>query len=92
MHPDQGAETLSNTITLTVEAHCRHGLGAVALRPFHIPEDSTELELEFCWLAGQQRKMVERMSLLLPPPLNPLATGRILRMTASYSVARLVIR
>ncbi|KAF2178179.1 hypothetical protein K469DRAFT_731840 [Zopfia rhizophila CBS 207.26] len=48
-------ETVENMLTFTSTLHRFHSEGAFALRPVRMSDDKTQLELEFHWLARQER-------------------------------------
>ncbi len=62
-----GTETVENMLTLTATLHRFHSQGAFALRPVRMSEDKTRLELEFHWLARQQRELRTRVDLRVKP-------------------------
>lgn len=62
-----GTETVENMLTFTSTLHRFHAKGAFALRPVRILEDKTQLELEFHWLAWQQRDSTTRVDLREQP-------------------------
>ena len=61
--PRRGTETVENMFTLTATLHCFHSEGAFALRSVRISDDKTQLELEFHWLARQQRDSTAKVDL-----------------------------
>ena len=67
LRPNEGTDTVKNTITLSAQAHRLHTRGAFALRPVRMRQDKTELELEFHWLARRERETMARMGLLDRP-------------------------
>jgi len=62
-----GTETIQNMLTLTVTLHRWHSEGAFALRPVRMSNDKTRLELEFHWLAQQQRDPTASVDLMEQP-------------------------
>ena len=54
-------------LTLTSTLHRFHSEGAFALRPVRMSDDKTQLELEFHWLARQQRDSTAKVDLMEQP-------------------------
>lgn len=54
-------------LTFTSTLHRFHSEGAFALRPVRMSDDKTQLELEFHWLARQERVSSARVDLLEKP-------------------------
>lgn len=54
-------------LTLTSTLHRFHFEGAFALRPVRMSDDKTKLELEFHWLARQQRASTAKVDLMEQP-------------------------
>jgi hypothetical protein len=54
-------------LTLTSTLHRFHSESAFALRPVRMSDDKTQLELEFHWLARQQRDSTAKVDLMEQP-------------------------
>lgn len=65
--PPKGTETVESMLTLTSTLHRFHSEGAFALRPVRKSDDNTQLELEFHWLARQQRDSNVKLDLMEQP-------------------------
>ncbi|KAI9691941.1 MAG: hypothetical protein M1822_008014 [Bathelium mastoideum] len=63
----RGTGTVENMYTLTSTLRRFHSEGAFALRPVRMSNDKTQLELEFHWLARQQRDSTVRVDLREQP-------------------------
>jgi len=63
----RATETVENMLTFTSTLHRFHSEGAFALRPVRISDDKTQLELEFHWLARQERDSSAMVDLLEEP-------------------------
>lgn len=62
-----GTETVENMLTLTSTFHRFHSESAFTLRPVRMSDNKTQLELEFHWLAQQQRDSTAKVDLMEQP-------------------------
>lgn len=84
--PNRGTETVANMISLTATLHRFHSAGAFALRPIQMSDDKTQLELEFHWLAREERDSSSEVDLMVEPlssrnrPLSGSGYGPFIRI------------